>query len=280
MIEQTTINTEGAADADADAGALADLALEGDQQQTQPRDFDTEARHHGWTPKDEFRGDPAKWVDAETFVKRADEVMPFLQKQNKALKRDIDDLKRTLKQFGEFASKAEERAYKQALADIEARHSEAVETGDTAAAKRAMADMRTLDKEFQAEKPADEPEDDTPARKAELAEWVEKTGWYGTDEQRTKYADMQADLMGPANEWAGGQKAWLAELTARTERKFADPKPNAANPGGARPGARGNGARGYNDLPADAKRACDRFVKNIPGFTREKYIKDFDWSAS
>jgi hypothetical protein len=54
----------------------------------QARDFDAEAREHGWRPKDEFPGDAAKWVDAETFMKRADEVMPLLKAQNARLKRD------------------------------------------------------------------------------------------------------------------------------------------------------------------------------------------------
>lgn len=240
------------------------------------RDFDSEARGHGWTPKEDFKGDPAKWVDAETFIRRADEVMPFLKKQNAALKRDVDDLKRTMKQANEFYTKAEERAYKQALSDIEARHNEAVETGDLGAAKRAMSEMRDLDKEYAVQADPEPKEDDQAARKAELAEWVEKTGWYGLDDQRTKYADMQADLMGPAEKWDGGQKAWLAELTARTERKFADPKPNPANPGGSRSAAR-SGSRSYADLPADAKKQCDRFVKQIPGFSKEQYVKDYSW---
>ena len=271
MTEQTTIDTADALP----AGDVIDAALA--DQQTGERDYEAEARHHGWTPKEDFKGDPNKWVDAETFARRADEVMPFLQKQNKALKRDIDELKRTMKQANEFYSKAEERAYNRALAEVQAKHDEAVETGDVGAARKAMAEMRNLDKEFEA-KPAETPaEDDSDARRAELAEWVEATGWYGTDEQRTKYADMQADLMGPADKWDGGQKAWLSELTKRTERKFADPKPSATNAGGARPTSRGS-AKSYNDLPADAKRLCDRFVKSIPGFTKEQYVKDFDWN--
>lgn len=273
MTDQTAIDTADAVP----AGTLADQVLGDDAPHDDgPRDFESEARKHGWTPKEEFKGDPHKWVDAETFVKRADEVMPFLQKQNKALKREIDDLKRTMKQAQDFYTKAEQRAYKQALADLEARHAEAVETGDVAAAKKVMADMRDLENDFAPAPANDEPVFDERQARAELAEWVEKTGWYGPDEQRTKYADMQADLMGPAKDWPGGQKAWLAELESRVERKFTAPKPAVANPGGSRPGARG-GAKSYADLPADAKRQCDRFVKIIPGFTREQFVKDYQW---
>jgi len=268
MTEQATIDTQDAIP----AGALADHALESDA----PRDYEAEARHHGWTPRDEFKGDESKWVDAETFVKRADEVMPFLKKQNSALKREIDDMKRTMKQFQEYHSKTEQRAYQQALADIEARHTEAVEMGDTQAAKRAIEDMRAVEKDYNAGKPETPDVDDQETRRQELAEWVEETGWYGIDEAKTKYADLQASLMGLADNWPGGQKAWLAELAKRTERKFADAKPTQANPGGGRPSPKG-GAKGYADLPADAKRQCDRFVKTIPGFTREQYVKDFQW---
>lgn len=275
MTDQTQIDTTDAVP----AGALADQVI-GDEVHDEPqtRDFEAEARRHGWRPKEEFKGDPAKWTDAETFVKRADEVMPFLEKKTKAQQREIDDLKRTLRQFQAYVSTADKRAMQRAMAEIEARHAEAVETGDVTAAKRAVADMRELEKEHTPPPAIDEePAFDEKQARAELAEWVEKTGWYGPDEQRTKYADMQADLMGPAKDWPGGQKAWLAELETRVERKFTAPKPSVANPGGSRSPARG-GAKSYADLPADAKRQCDRFVKMIPGFTREQFVKDFDWN--
>ena len=273
MTEQTQIDTA----ASIPAGALADQALADEAADNQPRDFEAEARHHGWTPKEEFKGDPGKWVDAETFVKRADEVMPFLKKQNTALKRDIEDMKRTLKQFQEYVSKADQRAYERAIADIEARHAEAVETGDQAAAKRAVEDMRKVEKDFSDGPQAEaEPEFDENKAKQELADWIEASGYYGVDETKTKYADTQANLMGPATNWPGGQAAWLAELDRRVERKFAAPKPAATNAGGTRPGSRA-GSRSYADLPADAKKQCDRFVKTIPGFTKEQYVKDYAW---
>ena len=71
MTEQTTIDTAGALP----VGELAEIALADEQQTEQPRDIEAEARKHGWRPKEEFKGDPARWTDAETFVKRADEVM-------------------------------------------------------------------------------------------------------------------------------------------------------------------------------------------------------------
>lgn len=246
--------------------------------ETAERDFENEARQHGWTPKEEFKGDASRWVDAETFVKRADEVMPFLKKQNAALKRELDDMKRTVKKSAEYFSKAEERAYNRALTDLRRKHDEAVESGDVAAGRKVVDEMRDLEKEFAANKPdvtADPTPDPEQARR-ELNAWMEKNDWYVLDDKKRAYADMQADGMGPAIDWPGGQQAWLDELGKRVERRFAEPKPNPANPGGNRGGARGS-ARGFADLPKEAQQMCDKWVKQKIIPNRDAYLKAYQW---
>jgi len=259
------------------------VVADNDAGEPQQRDYEAEARAHGWTSKEEFKGDPARWVDAETFAKRADEVMPFLQKQNKALKREIDDLKRNMKQFADFSSKAEERAYNRALADLQARHDEAVESGDKAAGRAILKELQDL-------KPAPKPEtgkepegDVLEQRREAFFDWLPANPWYSEANSPKKlYADMLADRLadkhgGQLEDYPGGYAAMLAEITTQVERKFADPKPNPVNNGGNRQAANG-GAKTWNDLPPAAKAQADRFVKTIPGFSREKYLKDYDWS--
>ena len=48
-----------------------------------------EARNLGWVPQEEFRGDPGKWVDAETFVERGHTIMPILKSNNKKLEEQL-----------------------------------------------------------------------------------------------------------------------------------------------------------------------------------------------
>ena len=48
------------------------------------------ARAMGWRPQDEFGGDPERWVDADTFVARGEQVMPLLKAQNKKLRQEMD----------------------------------------------------------------------------------------------------------------------------------------------------------------------------------------------
>lgn len=274
MDGQGEIDTKGAVEADEKVVTGADEVVDNDA--GGERDYEAEARAHGWTPKEDFKGDPAKWVDAETFAKRADEVMPFLKKQNAALKREMDDLKRTMKQANAFYSKAEERAYSRALADLQARHDEAVEAGDVPGARKVLKELHDLEKPAAATIDDDDKPDPKKAGE-ELAAWVEENDWYVTDEKKRAYADIQAGAMGPAAEWEGGPKAWLEELGKRVNRKFAEPKPNPVNGGGNRSGGQ-RGAKTFSDLPAQAKAQCERFVKQIPGFTKEQYVKDFDWS--
>lgn len=257
--------------------AAADTPIDnGDSGETQPRDYEAEARAHGWTPKEEFRGDPNKWVDSETFIRRADEVMPFLKKQNAALKREMDDLKRDIKRASAHFEKAEERGYQRAMAELDAKLAEAVQTGDEVGAKAAVRQMRDLEREASSDKGETTPAVDEAQKRQELADWIDRTGWYGADEQKTKYADLQADLMGPAQNYPGGQAKWLTDLEAKVERKFAAAKPGVANPGGGRPGAKA-GTRSYNDLPAAAKAMCDKWVKNGIIKNREAYVASYQW---
>jgi hypothetical protein len=58
--------------------------------------YESEARQQGWMPQEEFKGDPDRWTDAETFVRRADEVLPILKKRDRILKQENETLKRDL----------------------------------------------------------------------------------------------------------------------------------------------------------------------------------------
>src|SRR5687768_16654653 len=47
------------------------------------------ARRMGWRPRAEYGGDPTRWVDAETFVRRGDEILPFVQANNRKLEQAL-----------------------------------------------------------------------------------------------------------------------------------------------------------------------------------------------
>src|SRR2546421_12509972 len=55
---------------------------------------EVKAKELGWAPKEEFRGNPEKWVDAETFLKRGEEILPLVKAQNRKLQNEVTALQR------------------------------------------------------------------------------------------------------------------------------------------------------------------------------------------
>lgn len=237
-------------------------------------DVETEALSMGWTPKDKFKGDESKFVDAAEFVRRGKEFVPFLRANNAKLEEKVNRLSKTLEKFSEFHSKTEQRAYAAALKDLEARQAEAVEANDGAAVKEITKEIIDLNAEVtKAAKPKDD-EPDTGAVDA----WRQANPWYDKD------AGLRAAVYGICEEIKGeypDPAKQLAEATKRIKEAFPDKFKNprreqAAAVEGVDRGGKGGG-RGYNDLPADAKKMCDEFVRDIPGFTRDKYVKGYAW---
>lgn len=261
---------------------IIDTGDGGNVDQGAARDYEAEARKMGWSAPDEFKGDPAKHVDAETFVKRGEEMMPFLKAQNKKLLARLDQAERTAKQAAEFFSKAEQRAYERAVADIRAEQEAAVESGDVNA-HRAAADK--LDK---LEKPAG-PVDVAAINPTEAAEalidWRRENKWFGSNALMTDYAELEADKMLKAGMMPGPEH--LAAIRSKVEAKFpeefgdkGDPEPrkrSAVDGGNTIPPRRGG--RTYNDLPPAAKDICDKWVKNGTIKDRETYVKGFDFEG-
>src|SRR5712664_3093014 len=71
------------------------MADEQEQEQEQEQQQDSaevkaEATSHGWVDKAEFKGDPAKWVDAKTFLERGQTFIPFLKAESGRLRQGLE----------------------------------------------------------------------------------------------------------------------------------------------------------------------------------------------
>jgi hypothetical protein len=272
----------------------------GDEHIETPRDFEAEARDHGWSPKEDFKGDESRWVDAETFMKRADEMMPLLKAQNARLKRDFEALKKDLKRATTHFDGAEKRAYERARAELEARIETAVESGDVAAAKAAVKEMGDL-------RPDAEPQKHTKEEATEaLDEFRDANPWYDRanlasaseiDINARLYFDRMIDKnldktkeMAPADFFALITEMTL-EKYPQVNAKPARQKPSSAVEGGTS-GRGGRGmAKSWDNLPEDAKRQYQRFIDRGIGIkqtgdaekdataARAYYAKTHDWEG-
>lgn len=241
-------------------GAGGDNGADAAQQQVEAR-----ARAMGWTPKDEFKGDPAKWRDAGEFVERGENLLPLVKAQNKRLEREVAELKQTTREFAEHLSKTEQRAYERALADLKLQRKEALAAGDGDAFEKVDDQIDKLKREAEAKaaKRADKHDDGAGADPV-YTEWESRNTWL-KDAELSEYAEFAAQKLR-----AGGEKATGAEfLDLVAERvkkqfpaKFTNPRRETAQAvEGAAPAARRSG-KSYADMPAEARAACDRMAKN------------------
>lgn len=253
-----------------------------DAQQDASLSAEDRAMAMGWTPQTQFKGDPAKWVDAETFVKRGEEFLPFLKANNRRLEQAHDRavakiaaLEKAVQTSIQHISRADQRAYAKARADLDAELEQYAAAGNVEAVKAVTKDILDLQNETTAK--ADAP--DVPP---EMAAWQEANPWYGTDKALTAAARAIAD---DVFEEGYTGKAQLAEVDRRIRAEFPAKFAKPTNPNRKLPGAvEGVGTaprrsgKTYSDLPPEARAMCDSFVRDIKGFTKEKFVADYDWT--
>jgi len=82
-------------------------------------EVETAAREMGWRPKEEFRGDVEKWVDAETFVSRGENFIPILRKDREQLRAKTATLEAQVAETNRLLAASQE-----AIADLKKFHDE------------------------------------------------------------------------------------------------------------------------------------------------------------
>lgn len=267
--EQGTSGREGAGDAP-DAATAA---------------VEAEAAKMGWTPKDQFKGDPAKWRPADEFVERGKNLMPLLQAQVKKQDRELAELRQVTKDFAAHLSKTEQRAYDRAFTDLKAQRAEAITAGDAETFGKVDDQIAELRKEVDAKavKAAPAAETDDPV----YNEWATRNATWLKDPKMEAFGTAAAGYLRASGETAQGAEFLdlvAKEVKAKFPEKFTNPRREAAAAvEGAAPGAR-KGGKGFADMPADARAACDRMAKNAfsgDQKAQEKFkadfVKNYDW---
>lgn len=247
----------------------------------------TEAEQSGWVPKEKFRGNPDEWVDAEAFVKRGREINPFLRKSNERLKRELDeakselgDLKLTTKEFAAEFAKMKENAYKRAIGDLKAQRRDAIKDEDLALADELEERIDGL-KEEQKAIPVKK-EEAKPAAPDMTAynEWKDDNRWYRPEnEEAYDMAEVIALRLRKEDPSLVG-RAFLDEMTRRVKKRLPEAFENKNREKAPHEGPSSRGTtkdkHGYASLPADAKAACDKFVK-AKLMTQEQYLAAYEW---
>lgn len=260
-------------------------------------EIEQRARTMGWVPQDEFR-DKARWVDAETFVKRGEEIVPILKANTKKLESDVARLGAENAKLAQLFRASQESIselqhfheenLKDALArqkrDLANQLAEAREEGDVHREVEIQTQIASLGKDTApARKPMVEepPPPQAPSVDAETAAWQAANPWFGQDPHRTQKAIGVAHMLraDPANDHLQGAAFYQKVVEAMNEGSA----PRFDKVGGGRPSGEGGGGgsrggTGYDSLPPDAQQACQSQARKLVG--EGKAFKDMaSWQA-
>lgn len=260
---------------------------------------EAKARRMGWVPKDQFRGDPNRWMPWERFLEWSERSLPIMAERYEALDRKFSNQERTLGEvqaklteatqvmgeFRDFASKAEKRAYERAKRDIEQRMEAAVTTNDHGAYKQAKGELDSLEPPVAPTTSAPPPPpvqpavpQVDPATAAEMAAWVRQNPWFNTDPELYQVAiDLYGTLERTKPQLSTRDK--LSEVKravmALHPDRFANPRREApttvAAPAPAAPAPKSK-KKTIRDLPPEAQKAFARFKQQMPNYTEDEYL--------
>jgi hypothetical protein len=196
------------------------------------------------------------------------------------------ELKGTLAEVREFYSKSETRAYEKAVKDVRAEMKKAATEGDTEAYNRAEAELDAL-----AAKPRAAPAEPAGAAlpsgwdkpKETRDEWLKDNKWYLEDPWLGKEADSLASHLAVTKQYPT-MMDMLQEVSTLMKKRF----PNEFGIRGKEAdsvvradesyaGTKKTGKRTFSDLPPEAQKQCKQFIRDIPNYTQEEYLKDYAW---
>lgn len=257
---------------DVETAQAADTGAE--QPNVPAQDVEAKARQYGWRPKEDWKGDDSRWVDAGEFVRRGEEVLPIVKATNAKLEKALDDanakiseMENAFRDFSQHHTKTQERAYKAAFADLERRQAEAVEANDLAGVRQVTKEIAELSSEIAAPGQSAGRDD-----QKLVSEFQKNNPWYGGDEDLTAYANgLKLPSSMPTEEQL---RTIAAKVKAAFPHKFENPNrsaPAAVEGGGQPPKKAG---KGWADVPPEAKAFAERMVKQGL-ISKEQYAKDY-----
>ena len=270
-------------------------------QQVDSAVIEQDARVFGWVPKEEFRGAEETWVDAETFVKRGKEINPILRANNERLKkematerekhdREMNELKKSAEEFKQFQKDTFERKQKELeteLSDLKSQRKEAIRDGDADLVVE-LEDRIEEVKEEKAKKVeapvvAEAPKQEEVKLDPALSDWMESNKtWFGPDIEATEIANgIGASIRRQFPGLHG--KAFLDKLDEKLKQRVPELYKNQNQErspveGSSSRGAPQSGKKSYDNLPAEAKAACDKFVKQGLFKSKQEYVDLYDWN--
>ncbi len=239
------------------------------EQTTTTTSIEDVAREQGWRPKEEYDGDPAKWVSAETFVAKGE-----LIEKIEALGKELKNQRKTNSMLMEHHKKVQESEFKRAVEYLKAQKKEAYERGDVdkiIELDDQITEVRATQK-LQATQVAQEQTDEP---HPDFVAWSNNNKWYKNDSELRE----EADVLGLAYAQRNKDKTptQVLEYVEKQIKKMYPEKftnPNRSKPSAVEGSGTPSGSKTEDyPLTEEERRVMNTFIRsNI--MTKEEYIRD------
>lgn len=294
-----------AAEIDADLASIEDgfVAPQADPVPPPVDSTEDRAAKKGWVPKDQYKGEPSKWVDASTFLDRGEKFNHNLQREVERLKAQIQSFEGTkaaFKQFHEETLAAKDAELQAAITQLRVERSQAIRDGDDEGAIQIEDRIDLLKEQRKQVKAIPEGQETPPAGATPngpdrldpvLQEWIKDGNqWFQDDPKLRDYSVALGNelIKTGAHEGKKG-RAFLDLVATKMAEEFprrfrskdsaaAGAKPNHVEGGAGNPGASSGGGGGKAkteaNLPAEDLALMKQFIKE--GWTtKEAFLKSY-----
>lgn len=154
----------------------------------EPTIYEEKARKSNWRPLDEWKGDPAEWVDAKEFVGRQP-----LYDRIKDLSHSITEQRKQFEQdFGQVSqhlANTEKRAYEKAIKELRAERRLAIEDKDSDAVEAIDTEIAKNQEDLRKAEQLAVQQRQQPGESPELKAWKRENPWFEEDKE------LQADAI-------------------------------------------------------------------------------------
>ena len=260
-------------------------------QDLSPPEMQAKAAAMGWIAPEHYRGDPERFITAEEYIRRGEEVIPIIRANAKKLEEKLEasarknaELESALREvnanMAEF-TQAQKEMMKERLdaqrRELLAERKQAREEGNDELlddVESRLDENRDAKAKLEATKPP-APEgtpgtvpQPTPEQQARYAAWVDRNPWFKGETDSDYMLAALAQRYGVEAVQKGKEgDAFFAYVDEKmTPHLRRAPAPDKTEGGGrGSGGGGGGGSRGYASLPPDARAQCDADERRFVG---------------
>lgn len=269
--------------------------------------IESRAREMGWIPKEEFRGDQSKWIDADNYVKRAEGLLPIVRAENRRLQGQVQklqsdlsastqaaqELRASIDDLKKFNTEVAKDRVKANRTEIAVQIKAAREAGDVERElelQDQLAEANTALRESTTQpvtKTTTQAATTTaqPVIAPEFTAWQSANPWFGAqgEERRTNYALAVAQDLRNSRPDLVGKREFFDTVTREVKAVFEPAMRQTSKVEGGNGSTRsGNGAgsvtsaKGFSDLPPEAQTVARAQVKRFVG-AHKAFKTEAEW---